>query len=243
MKVNNNPIIHIENVTKAVQQKELIKSYTMSINERSIYGLLGPNGAGKTTLFKLLTGFIYPTVGKIEILGMDIATKRNAIIKNVGSLIEAPIFYEHLSAIQNINIHLSYMGLKSVNAPPYLEMVGLGQNGTQPVSEFSMGMRQRLGVARAISHQPKLLILDEPINGLDPMGIRIMRNLFKSLVDEHGMTILISSHILSEIEQIANTIGVISNGKKVEEVNLASIKKKYPAGLEDYFFDVLQGGL
>jgi len=243
MKINNKPIIKIQNVTKAVQQKEIIKSYTMSINERSIYGLLGPNGAGKTTLFKLLTGFIYPTVGKIEILGMDITTERNAIIKNVGSLIEAPIFYEHLSANQNINIHLSYMGLKSVNASRYLEMVGLGQTGAQPVSQFSMGMRQRLGVARAISHQPKLLILDEPINGLDPMGIRIMRNLFKSLVDEHGMTILISSHILREIELIANTIGVISNGKKVEEVNLASIKKKYPAGLEDYFFDVLQGGL
>src|SRR5699024_6822553 len=181
MKINNKHIIKIQNVTKAVQKKEIIKSYTMSINERSIYGLLGPNGEGKTTLFKLLTGFIYPTVGKIEILGMDITTERNAIIKNVGSLIEALIFYEHLSANQNINIHLSYMGLKSVNASRYLEMVGLGQTGAQPVSQFSMGMRQRLGVARAISHQPKLLILDEPINGLDPMGIRIMRNLFKSL--------------------------------------------------------------
>lgn len=236
-------LLKVENLTKNFGGLTAISRVDIEINDNELIGLIGPNGAGKTTLFKLLTGFIYPTVGKIEILGMDITTERNAIIKNVGSLIEAPIFYEHLSANQNINIHLSYMGLKSVNASRYLEMVGLGQTGAQPVSQFSMGMRQRLGVARAISHQPKLLILDEPINGLDPMGIRIMRNLFKSLVDEHGMTILISSHILSEIEQIANTIGVISNGKKVEEVNLASIKKKYPAGLEDYFFDVLQGGL
>lgn len=238
--MSNSPIIQMQNVTKAVQQREIIKSCNICINEKSIYGLLGPNGAGKTTLFKLLTGYIYATTGKIKILGMDISTERNTIIKNIGSIIEAPVFYEHLSAIQNIRIHLSYMGLKVDNVLSYLDMVGLEQTGNQPVSQFSMGMRQRLGVARAISHQPKVLLLDEPINGLDPMGIRIMRQLFTRLVEELDMTILISSHILSEVEQVADTIGVISNGTILEEVNLASINEKFPDGLEDYFFNVLQ---
>ena len=239
--MSNSPIIQVRHVTKVVQQKEIIRSCHLTINENSIYGLLGPNGAGKTTLFKLLTGYIHATTGTIEILGMDITTVRNNIIKNIGSMIEAPVFYEHLSATQNINIHLSYMGLEPKNIPLYLEMVGLHQTGDQPVSEFSMGMRQRLGVARAIAHQPKILILDEPINGLDPMGIRLMRQLFTTLTKDHGMTILISSHILSEIEQVADTIGVISNGTILEEVNLDSIKSKFPNGLEDYFFNVLKG--
>ncbi len=241
MKMSNSPIIQIQHVTKMVQQREIIRSCNLSINEGSIYGLLGPNGAGKTTLFKLLTGYIHATAGKIEVLGMDISTERNTIIKNIGSIIEAPVFYEHLSTTQNIKIHLSYMGLKSENVESYLDMVGLHQTGKQPVSQFSMGMRQRLGVARAIAHQPKILILDEPINGLDPMGIRMMRQLFTTLTAEHDMTILVSSHILSEIEQIADTIGIISNGTIIEEVKLDSIKSKFPEGLEDYFFNVFQG--
>ena len=138
-------------------------------------------------------------------------------------MIELPVFYEHLSAAQNIEIHLSYMGSQTENVEAYLDMVGLHQTGKQPVSEFSTGMRQRLGVARAIAHQPKILILDEPINGLDPMGIRLMRKLFTMLTSEHGMTILISSHILSEIEQIADTIGIIFDGTIIEEVQLDSI--------------------
>src|SRR5690625_2301584 len=168
-KMNSSPIIQMQNVTKAVQQREIVSSCNLSINENAIYGLLGPNGAGKTTLFKLLTGHIHATAGRIEILGRDIAAERNTIIKNIGSIIEAPVFYEHLSAIQNIQIHLSYMGLKSNNVSSYLEMVGLEHTGSQPVSLFSMVMLQRLGVARAISHDPKILILDETINCLNPM--------------------------------------------------------------------------
>lgn len=240
--MNNQPILNVHNVTKIIAQKEVISSYSMSVNKGSIYGLLGPNGAGKTTLFKLLNGYIHATAGQIEILGMDITTKRNIILQKVGSMIERPVFYEHLSAAQNIDIHLAYMGRDSVKSQDCLDLVGLNQIGSQPVSQFSMGMRQRLGVARAISHQPEVLILDEPINGLDPMGIKLMRELFTSLAENHNMTVLISSHILSEIEQIADTIGVISSGINLEEVNLASIKDKYPEGLEDYFFTVLQGG-
>lgn len=240
--MSNPSIIKIRDVTKVVEQKEIIRSCNLSVNEGAIYGLLGPNGAGKTTLFKLLTGYIHATAGKIDILGMDISTERNTTLKNIGSMIDLPVFYEHLSASQNIEIHLSYMGLQPENVESYLDMVGLHQTGIQPVSQFSMGMRQRLGVARAIAHQPKILILDEPINGLDPMGIRLIRRLFTMLTSEHGMTILISSHILSEIEQIADTIGIIFNGTIIEEVQFDSIRNKVTGSLEDYYFNVLQGG-
>lgn len=240
--MTSSPIIQVKNVTKAVQQKAIVQACNMSIKEQSIYALLGPNGAGKTTLLKLITGYIYPTTGKIKVLGKDISTNRTNIIKNIGSIIEAPVFYEHLSATENINIHLSYMGIKSDQISHYLDMVGLSHTGNQPVSQFSMGMRQLLGIARAISHQPKILILDEPINGLDPMGIRLMRELFSTLVKENGMTILISSHILNEIEQTADTIGFISNGTIIEEDSISSIKKKSYDRLEDYYFNVIIRG-
>lgn len=234
------PIIRMQNVTKTVQQREIIRSCNLTVHEGSIYGILGPNGAGKTTLFKLLIGCIHATAGKIEVFGMDISTERNSMMKRIGSMIESPVFYEHLSAAQNLKIHLSYMGRKSDDVADYLEMVGLHQTGHQPVAQFSMGMRQRLGVARAIAHQPQVLILDEPTNGLDPMGIRLMRRLFAKLAADHGMTILVSSHILSEIEQVADTIGIISNGTIVEEANLEELRKQFPEGLEDYFINVLQ---
>lgn len=240
MKMSNTSVIHMENVTKAVQQKEIIKSCHMSVRQNTIYGLLGPNGAGKTTLFKLLTGYMHATAGKIEVFGLDMKSSRNTIIRNIGSMIEAPVFYEHVSAEQNISIHLSYMGLASKSIRVYLEMVGLGDISNQPVSQFSTGMRQRLGVARAFSHQPKILILDEPINGMDAMGIKAMRQLFSKLATEHGMTILLSSHILHEIEQIADTIGVITNGTIIEEAEFATIKRAHPEGLEDYFLRLLQ---
>ncbi len=240
--MSNNIVIKTENLFKTFEGKEIIRHCNMTVQQGSIYGFLGANGAGKTTVFKMLTGLLIPTAGKAEVLGMNVLTHRNEILKNVGSMIEVPVFYEHLSATENLEIHLAYMDIEGVDISAALEEVGLVHTGKQPVSKFSLGMRQRLGIARALIHQPKVLILDEPVNGLDPMGIREMRELFVKLVKEHQMTILISSHILSEIEHIADTIGVIANGTVVEEVALSTIKKQFPNGLEEYFLNIMSGG-
>jgi len=239
--MSNLTAVRTENLIKTFSGIEVIKGCNINIPKGCIYGLLGANGAGKTTIFKLLMGFLTPTAGKAEVLNMDVISCRNEILKIVGSIIEVPVFYEHLSAHDNLEIHLSYMNVTG-DISSTLDMVGLKATNNQPVSKFSLGMRQRLGIARALIHKPKLLILDEPINGLDPMGIREMRELFIQLKNERGMTILISSHILSEIEHVADTIGVIVNGIVVEEVALSAVKEQFPNGLEDYFFSIMSGG-
>lgn len=234
--------VKTENLIKTFSGIEVIKNCNLNVPAGSIYGLLGANGAGKTTVFKLLMGFLNPTAGKAEVLNMDVGAYRNEILKSVGCIIEVPIFYEHLSAHENLEIHLSYMNSNGLDIADTLAMVGLKSANNQPVSKFSLGMRQRLGIARALIHKPKLLILDEPINGLDPMGIREMRELFMQLKNEHGITLLISSHILSEIEHVADNIGVIVNGTIVEEVALSNIKERFPHGLEDFFFNIMSRG-
>ncbi|NMS91124.1 ATP-binding cassette domain-containing protein [Clostridioides difficile] len=238
----NNKIINVQNLTKTFDRKEVICRCNMTVPQGVIYGFLGANGAGKTTIFKLIAGLLNPTYGKINIFGLDISKNHNKILKRLGCMIESPIFYDHLSATENLEIHLKYMGYIDADIEKTLNDVGLVSTGKQPVSQFSLGMRQRLGIARAIIHKPNILILDEPINGLDPMGIREMRELFIKLVQEENMTILISSHILSEIEHIADIIGVIVNGSIVEEITLSSIKEKFPEGLEEYFFNIMSGG-
>lgn len=239
--MNNTLVIEAKNLTKTFSSKEVIKNCNLNVKEGTIYGFLGANGAGKTTVFKLLSGLIKPTMGSVQILGMDIVSQRESILSKIGTLIETPVFYEHLSATENLELHLEYMNKKHCDIADVLTKVGLNDTGTQPVSTFSLGMRQRLAIARAMIHNPQLLILDEPINGLDPMGIRQMRDLFMELVREHGMTILVSSHILTEIEQIADTIGVIVDGTIVKEVPMAQIKAEYPSGLEDYFMNIMIG--
>ena len=193
----NNLIIETKKLTKTFHGKEVIKCCNMSVEEGTVYGFLGANGAGKTTVFKLLSGLLTPTIGKALVLGMDVVSERTKLLSEIGTLIETPVFYEHLSATENLKIHLAYMGKEGEDIADILSKVGLDDTGIQPVSTFSLGMRQRLAIARAIVHKPKLLILDEPINGLDPMGIREMRDLFFNLAKADGMTLLISSHILT----------------------------------------------
>lgn len=214
---------------------EIIRSCDMHVKEGAIYGFLGENGAGKTTVFKMLSGILRPTAGNIKIFGLDVAVQRTEVLKQIGTLIETPVFYEHLSALENLKLHLSYMGIAGLAPHVALAMVGLADTGKRAVSKFSLGMRQRLAIARAISHQPRLLILDEPINGLDLTGIKEMRELFSSLAAQNHMTILLSSHILSEVEQVADTIGFITKGRLIEETPLSELQKRYPNGLEKYF--------
>ena len=239
--MNKSLAVQTKKLTKVFPGNEAVKNCSINVERGTIYGLLGPNGAGKTTLFKIISGLLTPTMGNAQVLGKDIVSERDIILSEIGTIIETPIFYEHLSAAKNLGIHLAYMKKKPEDIDTVLSKVGLSNTGVQPVSKFSLGMRQRLAIARAIIHKPELLILDEPINGLDPMGIREMRDLFIALVKEQNMTLLISSHILTEIEHIADTIGIIKDGTIVREVSMAKLKSESPSGLEDYFMDIMTG--
>ena len=239
--MNKSLAVQTKKLTKVFPGNEAVKNCSINVERGTIYGLLGPNGAGKTTLFKIISGLLTPTRGNAQVLGKDIVSERDIILSEIGTIIETPIFYEHLSAAKNLGIHLAYMKKKPEDIDTVLSKVGLSNTGVQPVSKFSLGMRQRLAIARAIIHKPQLLILDEPINGLDPMGIREMRDFFIALVKEQNMTLLISSHILTEIEHIADTIGIIKDGTIVREVSMAKLKSESPSGLEDYFMDIMTG--
>lgn len=235
------PVISARHLTKSFGGKEVIHDCSLSVEQGSLYGVLGRNGAGKTTLFKLLLGLQHPTAGSSSVMGLDSIQDRGAVLRQTGSLIETPVFYEHLSAVENLRLHLAYME-KEADPLPVLEQVGLGDVGCQPVSEFSLGMRQRLGIARALVHQPEVLMLDEPINGLDPVGIRELRVLFLHLAKEKGITILFSSHILSEVEQLADHVGIMAEGKMIQEAGMEDLHRRHPAGMESYLLSVMQGG-
>lgn len=237
--MNAKIVVEVKGLCKSFHRKEVVRNCHMQVEKGTIYGFLGPNGAGKTTVFKMLMGLLKPSMGEANILGMDVSVENTGILKKVGSLIESPIFYEHLSAEENLQMHLAYMGMKTGEIKETLDIVGLAGISNQPVAEFSLGMRQRLGIARAMIHGPELLILDEPINGLDPMGIKEMRHLFRWLVTDKGMTILLSSHILSEIEQTADKIGVIKEGTVVKERMMTEMDHE---NLESYFLSIMNGG-
>ncbi|GED03177.1 ABC transporter ATP-binding protein [Bacillus atrophaeus] len=217
--------VNINGLTKTFQGKEVVSNVNMHIRKGEIYGFLGPNGAGKTTVMKMLTSLVKPTGGEIEILGHKLTNTSYKVLGRIGSMIEYPIFYEKLTAQENLELHCEYMGYHDKNSiQEVLGMVNLKNIEDKAVKTFSLGMKQRLGIARAIITKPELLILDEPINGLDPVGIKEIRHLFQVLSKEYGMTLLISSHMLSEIEQIADTIGVIRDGRLLEEVSLDKIR-------------------
>lgn len=240
--MQNEFAVQTKNLCKAFAGKEVIHDCTMSVKRGTIYGFLGKNGAGKTTVFKILLGLLKPTMGEVSVLGMDSCKNNLEILRRTGSMIETPIFYKHLSAVDNLQLHLDYMEVKEADITETLKMVGLSNVGTGAVSTFSLGMRGRLAIARAIVHKPELLILDEPVNGLDPVGIKEMRELFCELVKNHKTTILLSSHILSEIDRTADRIGVIVNGNVVQEISPQEMKEQYPNGLEDYFMEITNGG-
>ena len=176
--MSNELAISTKQLTKTFNGKEVIRGCNISVEKGTIYGFIGKNGAGKTTIIKTLLGLLKPTTGEVTVLGFNPVKNNLEVLRHTGSLVETPIFYEHLSAASNLQIHLEYMGMDNTNIEDVLNMVGLVNAGAQPVSSFSLGMRQRLGIARALVHKPELLILDEPINGLDPVGIKEMRELF-----------------------------------------------------------------
>lgn len=218
-------LLRTRNLTKVYQGKEVVSNVNMNINQGEIYGFLGPNGAGKTTVMKMITNLVKPTDGEIEFCGEKMMERSYEMLKRMGCIIEYPVFYDKLTAKENLILHGEYMGYYNPKAiGEALELVKLTGINNKPVKQFSLGMKQRLGIARAIMTKPELLILDEPINGLDPIGIKEMREVFRMLSQEYGMTLLVSSHLLAEIEQFADTIGVIREGILVEEVAMKSIR-------------------
>ncbi|NRG47051.1 ABC transporter ATP-binding protein [Bacillus sp. CRN 9] len=220
-------VVRTNKLTKRIRGNELVSNVNLHIKKGEIYGFLGQNGAGKTTIMKMLTGLISPTGGEIELFGKKLTNSERASLQRVGSIIEYPIFFDHLTAMQNLQLHCEYLGFYDFKAiMQALDMVHLTGIEDKVVKEFSLGMKQRLGIVRAIITKPELIILDEPTNGLDPIGIKDIRDLIRMLNNEYGMTFLLSSHILGEIEQVADRIGVIKNGKLVNEVTLAEISKQ-----------------
>lgn len=222
-----NSVVKTTGLTKKVKGKQLVSNINLHIHKGEIYGLLGKNGAGKTTIMKMLAGLMRPTSGEIELFGQRFTNSSRFLLKRVGSIIEYPIFYEHLTAIDNLKIHCEYLGYyDNKGIKKALDLVQLRGVEGKYVNEFSLGMKQRLGIARAIITKPELIIFDEPINGLDPIGIKDTRDLILMLNKEYGITFILSSHILGEMELVIDRMGVIDNGMLLDEVTLEDIRKE-----------------
>lgn len=220
-------IIETRNLTKRFGKQTAVNSLDMKIEKGKIYGLLGKNGAGKTTTMCMLLNLSKPTNGEIFFFGKHYKQDPYDVYSKIGSIIETPGFYENLSAFDNLKVFAKLRGdYNKEDIEKALEIVSLTHAKDKKFKNFSLGMKQRLGIAAAIMHNPEILILDEPINGLDPMGIKEIRKLLKDLSEVYGTTILISSHILSEIEAIADVIGVMDGGLLIEEVSMNQLHEK-----------------
>lgn len=222
-----NYIIQAKNLTKIYKGKEVVSDVNLHVKKGEIYGLLGPNGAGKTTIMRMILNLVKPTNGEILLFDQKLTPTSYELFKRIGNIIEYPIFFDKLTARENLNLHCEYIGYYDKAAiDTTLAMVQLQNFEAKQVKDFSLGMKQRLGIARAILSKPELLILDEPLNGLDPVGIKEMRSLFKILKEDYGMTILISSHNLAEIEKIADTIAIIKDGHLINEILMDDIRSE-----------------
>ena len=222
-------ILEIKNLQKSYNKKKVLDIDHLEIAQGSIYGLIGKNGAGKSTLMKLILGLVRKDGGEIRVFGQEISPKNQKDLnKNLGALIENPSFYDHLSGYENLQIICELKGIDKAEISKTLDLVGLNNVGKKKARDYSLGMKQRLGIAIALIGSPKLLILDEPINGLDPQGIEEMRNLFKNIVKNTSTSILISSHILDEIEKISTHIGILKEGKLTYNGSLEDYRKLHP---------------
>lgn len=230
MKVTTN-LIELNQVSKKYGKELVVRDISLAVKQNSIYGLLGPNGAGKSTTLKMITGLIAPTSGEIYFDGHSWTRKDLA---HIGALIESAPLYSNLSAYENLLVRTTMLGLPKERIQEVLQIVDLTHTGKKAAGKFSMGMKQRLGIATALLNHPKLLILDEPTNGLDPIGIGELRDLIKSFPSQ-GITVILSSHILSEVGQIAEHIGIISDGIIGYQGDI-----DHPQNLEQLFLDVVK---
>jgi lantibiotic transport system ATP-binding protein len=223
-------IIEIKNLSHHFSKGErVLNNINLEVKQGSIYGFLGPNGAGKTTTLRLILGLLKKQTGDIRLFGKSFEENRTAILQQIGSLIESPSLYGQLTAAENLLVWQKIYQCPKNRIEEVLNLVGLADTGSKKASQFSLGMKQRLAIAVALLHQPKLLILDEPTNGLDPSGIVEMRALLKKLNHEEGITILISSHLLSEIEKLVTDIGIINHGKVLFQGSLEDLIQRQKA--------------
>ncbi len=219
-----NYAIEIENLTKSYKGVKAVDNLSMHVPEGKVYGFLGMNGAGKTTTIRMITGLICQEKGRIAVFGRDAVKERLWAARNIGAIVETPGFYENLTACENLAITAELYNTGKKRIDELLEIVGLSNVGKKKAKEFSLGMKQRLGIANAMVHSPRILILDEPTNGLDPAGIKDIRKFLRKLAGEYGITIMVSSHILSEVQQVADFAGVISKGRLLKEIDIHALQ-------------------
>ncbi|MDR0853069.1 MAG: ATP-binding cassette domain-containing protein [Clostridiales Family XIII bacterium] len=234
-------ILKLENLTKEYAGQRALDCATFDVKRGGIYGFIGENGAGKTTAIRVLTGLSKATSGNFELFGTSQPKEIDEARQKIGAIVENPILYQNKNAMNNMLTQgLLYGKSDRAQMRELLEIVGLGNTGNKKVRNFSLGMRQRLGIALALVNSPELLILDEPTNGLDPMGMVEMRNLLKSLNRDYGITILISSHILAELYQLATDYIIISHGRIIEQLSLEQLQVEAAGrSLEEYYIDLL----
>ncbi len=212
-------IIHVKGLTKQFKEVKAVDNLSFSVNEGEVYGFIGQNGAGKSTTIRMLLTLVEPSAGEIRIFGLELKKHRREILRQVGAIIERPDLYKYLTALENLRLFATMSGIKisEKKLMEQLDIVGLAERAKSKVKTYSQGMKQRLGIATALVHDPQLIILDEPTNGLDPQGIADVRNLILHLSKNLGKTLLISSHLLSEMELIADSMLIIDKGKKITE--------------------------
>ena len=236
-----NYILETNHLSKQSGNTYRVNDLSMAVPENCVYGFLGPNGAGKSTTLKMILGLIHPNQGSIKLFGKVMnSANRLSILRQTGSLIENPGGYGHLTGLENMQIIQKLKGVSEAEIAPALKTVRLYDQRDKKLSNYSLGMKQRLGIAMAILGNPKLLILDEPTNGLDPAGIQEMRQLICSLPKERNMTVIISSHLLSEIEQMADQVGIIHHGRMLYQGTLANLETQGD-NLEDVFLEMTGG--
>ncbi|WP_163859118.1 ABC transporter ATP-binding protein [Paenibacillus elgii] len=219
-------ILETKRLSKQFKSFAAVKGVDLQVRPGEVYGFLGPNGAGKTTTIRMLLGLIRPTQGEVRVFGQDLARHRLDILRRVGSLVESPSYYGNLSAYDNLEITRKLLGARKTDIDKVLETVRLSDWRNKKVKTFSLGMKQRLGIAQALLGNPMLLVLDEPTNGLDPAGILEIRELIARLPEERGLSVLVSSHILNEIELIASRVGIIYKGELLFQGSLQELREQ-----------------
>ena len=242
--MTSNTLLETRNLTKSFGGRKIIDNLNLQVLKGDVYGFLGRNGQGKTTTIRLITGLVFPDSGDVIIDGHNLRNDFKKAISTIGAIVESPSFYGYLSGYDNLALMANLMpGVKKSNIRETLEMVGLTARAKDKVKAYSLGMKQRLGIANALLGNPKLIILDEPTNGLDPQGMREVKEMIHQLASEKNITFFISSHLLHEVEQICNRVGIINNGRLLCEAAIDELAQKAKGkSLEDIYFDITGKG-